>query len=62
MTFNINLLHSLKPLTTSPLIHTTNGATMHITHTGHATSQSLQDIYYIPRLTLNIVYVGQLVE
>jgi len=37
---------------------------MNITHTGHVSTSNLTlpDTYYIPNLTLNLIYVGQLCE
>ena len=64
MTTDIDLLSDKTNVTSLPPIHTANGTTMSITHTGHVTTSklSLPDTYHIPNLTLNLISVTQLCE
>ena len=49
---------------TQETVHTADGTIMPITHIGTAstTSFSLSDTFYVPKLALNLVSIGQLVE
>ncbi|XP_072064209.1 uncharacterized protein [Arachis hypogaea] len=59
-----HLFSSLSPTTNAPSVNTANGSLLHATHHG-VISQSnihLSDAYFIPKLTFNLISVGQLVE
>ncbi|GFS32293.1 hypothetical protein Acr_00g0021810 [Actinidia rufa] len=47
-----------------PVIHTTNGSSMTVDHVGHVSTSalSLSHTYYVPKLTINLVSVGQLCD
>jgi len=64
MTTIIKSLSFDTPISSLPSIHTANGTQMHITHTGHVSTfnLSLLDTYYIPHLTPNLIFVGQVCE
>lgn len=64
MTTDIKALPYVTLVSSLPPIHTTNGNTMNIAHTGHVSTSNitLSHTYCIPNLTLNLIYVGQLCE
>ena len=52
-------------ITTSlPTIYTANGSPMHVSHLGDISTPALSvsNVYQIPQLTHNLLYVGQLTE
>ena len=50
--------------TSLPTIYTGNGSPMHVSHLGNipTAALSVSNVYQIPKLTHNILYVGQLTE
>ena len=50
--------------TSLPTIYTTNGSPMHVSHLGNVFTPALSvsNVYQIPQLTYNLLYVGQLTE
>jgi hypothetical protein len=64
MSPNSQLYSSVIPTTHVPLIQTANGSPIAASHTGSVSTLtlSLSDTYLIPKLTLNLISVGQLCE
>ena len=50
--------------TSLPTIYTANGFPMHVSHLGNVSTPALfvSNVYQIPKLTHNLLYVGQLTE
>ena len=50
--------------TSLPTIYTANGSPMHVSHLGNASTPSLSvsNVYQIPKLTHNLISIGQLTE
>ena len=50
--------------TSLPTIYTANGSPMHVSHLGNVSTPALSvsNVYQIPQLTHNLLYVGQLTE
>ena len=50
--------------TSLPTIYTANGFPMHVSHLGNISTPalSISNVYRIPQLTYNLLYVGQLTE
>ena len=50
--------------TSLPTIHTANGSPMHVSHLGNVSTPalSISNVYQIPKLTHNLLFVGQLTE
>ena len=50
--------------TSLPTIYTTNGFPMHVSHLGNVSTPALSvsNVYQIPKLTHNLLFVGQLIE
>ena len=50
--------------TSLPTIYTANGSPMHISHLGNVSTPSLSvsNVYQIPKLTHNLLFIGQLTE
>ena len=50
--------------TTLPTIYTANGSPMHVSHLGNVSTSdlSISKVYQIPKLTHNLLFVGQLTE
>ncbi|KAL7084076.1 hypothetical protein ACP275_14G202400 [Erythranthe tilingii] len=64
MTYDSNCLSYHTTPTPAPIIHTTDGSCIHVNNIGHVSTPSLTlpHTYYIPNLTLNLIYVGQLCD
>ena len=58
---NVVPSHTSTPL---PTIYTANGSPMHISHLGNVSTPSLSvsNVYQIPKLTHNLLSVGQITE
>ena len=50
--------------TSLPTIYTTNGSPMHVFHLRNVSTSALSvsNVYQIPKLTHNLVFIGQLIE
>ena len=50
--------------TSLPTIYTTNGSPMHVSHLGNVSTPALSvsNVYQIPKLTQNLLFVGQLTK
>ena len=50
--------------TSLPTIYTANGSPMHVSHLGNVSTLALpvSNVYQIPKLTYNLLSVGQLIE
>ena len=50
--------------TSLPTIYTANGSSMHVSHLGNVSTPALSvsNVYQIPKLTHNLLFVGQLTE
>ena len=50
--------------TSLPTIYTTNGSPMHASHLGNVSTPALSvsNVYQIPKLTHNLLFVGQLIQ
>ncbi|KAF7123624.1 hypothetical protein RHSIM_Rhsim12G0169100 [Rhododendron simsii] len=64
MTSDSTIFSSKSHATHTPAIQTADGSHMHASHVGHISTFtiSLSDTYLIPKLTLNLISVGQLCE
>ncbi|KAK2987528.1 hypothetical protein RJ640_030197 [Escallonia rubra] len=64
MTSHPTIFSSKSHTTNTPVIHTADGSRMHASHIGHVSTSTLTlpDTYFIPNLTLNLIFVGQLCE
>ena len=64
MTSDSTLFSTQHPVHHSPTIHTADGSPMSVNHIGNISTShtTLQDTYFIPQLTLNLISVGQLCE
>ena len=64
MTHDESQLFDKAPLAHPTYIYTVDGTSMPISHKGTISSPnlSLSDIFHIPKLFLNLLYVGQLCE
>ena len=63
MTYSPNVVPS-HTSTSLPTIYTTNGSPMHVPHLGNVSTLALSvsNVYKIPKLTHNLLYVGLLTE
>ena len=63
MTSSSDVVPSLTS-TSLPTIYTTNGSPMHVSHLGNVSTPALSvsNVYQIPKLTHNLLSVGQLTE
>ena len=63
MTSSTVVVHS-HTFTSLPTIYTTNGSPMHVSHLGNVSTPALSvfNVYQIPQLTHNLLFVGQLIE
>ena len=64
MTSDISLLTSPIHVQSLPLIHSTDGNHMCISHIGsvNTTTINLSNTYHVPNLTFNLAFVGQLCD
>ena len=64
MSLDSQLFSSVIPITHAPLIQTANDLHIAASHTSSVSTPTLSlfDIYLIPNLTLNLIFVGQLCE
>lgn len=64
MTLNNNLVKSKSLLSQIPTIHTTNDSQMKVSHIGNISMStlSLLDTFVVPKLSLDLIFVGQLCE
>ncbi|GKV11339.1 hypothetical protein SLEP1_g22603 [Rubroshorea leprosula] len=64
MTSNSKIFSTLTPNTTTPAIHTIDGSQMQVSQYGQVSTSTLTlpNTFLIPKLTFNLIYVGQLCE
>lgn len=64
MTSNLQLFNSKIVVINALVIHTTNNSHMHATYVGSISKLTLRllDTFFVPKLTLNLIYVEQLCD
>ncbi|GFS36670.1 hypothetical protein Acr_00g0047390 [Actinidia rufa] len=62
MTSNASIFSAKSSESLFPVIHIANGSSMTVDHVGHVSTSTLSlfHTYYVPKLTINLVSVGQL--